>query len=587
MTRALHCQFRAGLISCRPVTKRLMWAALALVVLAAACSGGNPNPTTTAKGGQPLPSDTTAPPPPKVGYLAKVACSIPNAHQVLHRIWEGYRPGLSGQVQYIPIPPNFVDGGINHSGPWNYLQKVPLLFYGPGYIQPGANITTPTTLADIAPTVADLLHFSGYHTPDGHAITQALLPESQRKTPPKLVVTLVWDAGGMDVLDFWKHNHPNLDALIPQGAWASNTTVGTSPSSTAPDHAIIGTGTFPRHSGIVGNDMLINGVVTQPWKYGPKYLLRPTLADVYDKAKGNKPLVGLVGTTPWYLGMIGHGAQFPGGDKDLAVLRPVLLNEGAEGNRWGMVPADKPFYSFPSYVNDLPPLKDYFRYADGSDGNYDGLWEGRDITSLQNGFDTPARLPYQTRVIEDVIKREGFGHHSVPDLFYINYKLIDEIAHLYYFESPEEGDTVKSQDSELKKFVDFLNTDVGKGKYVLIVTADHGHTPNPAFSHGFRISGNRLKAGVAAAFGQDSLLSGKPTYLFMNMKALHRNGFTPSQVALYLLRLNKGDTYFTAPSAFGPADPPGPAHRGDPIIEAAFPSSMLTHLPCLPEAHAG
>ena len=35
--------------------------------------------------------------------------------------------------------------------------------------------------------------------PDGTPMTEALLPADQRKTP-KLVVTMVWDAGGMNVL---------------------------------------------------------------------------------------------------------------------------------------------------------------------------------------------------------------------------------------------------------------------------------------------------------------------------------------------------------------------------------------------------
>ena len=570
---------------------------LALVLVAAvACTGSGPDATSGSPNTHP---SISVPPPPKAGALERMACSMPNAHDILARIWHGYDPARSGQVQFIPYPPDFVDGGINHSGPWNYLQRLPLLFYGPGYIKAQGKVNTPANLTDIAPTTAKLLHFDGFHAPDGHALTDAIDPAAASKPPPKLIVTLVWDAGGRDVLDFWKHNHPYLDSLIPKGTWYDRAEVGASPSATAPAHATIGTGAFPARHGIAGNDMLIDGHVIQPWAQGPKLMMEPTLADVYDLAEGNKPVVGVVGTTPWYLGMIGHGSEFGhGADRDIAVLRPEVGDEGAEGNYWAVLGADTPYYRFPGYVNSLPPLKDYFHVADASDGNVDGLWEGRDITHLLGGFDTPARLPYQTKVIETVLQREHFGQDSTPDLFYTNYKLIDEIGHLWYFNSPEEGDAVRVQDHELKVLVDFLNRDVGRGNYVLIMTADHGHTPDPKYSHGFRISGQLLKNAIRDAFGRKTLLSGKPTYLFINpelyvnpdqMATENRlkNGYTLTQIAQVLLKLTKGETAFRFPDAFGPADVPPPAQANDKIIQAAFPSWMITHMPCLPEAHGG
>ena len=41
---------------------------------------------------------------------------------------------------------------------------------------------------------------------------------------------------------------------------------------------------------------------------------------------------------------------------------------------------------------------------------------------------------------------------------------------------------------KLEKFVDFLNTEVGKDRWVLILTADHGATPYPKVSEAFVIS---------------------------------------------------------------------------------------------------
>ena len=44
----------------------------------------------------------------------------------------------------------------------------------------------------------------------------------------------------------------------------------------------------------------------------------PTLADLYDRAMGNKPIVGMVATVDIHLGMIGHGCFWNGGDQDIA-----------------------------------------------------------------------------------------------------------------------------------------------------------------------------------------------------------------------------------------------------------------------------
>ena len=84
----------------------------------------------------------------------------------------------------------------------------------------------------------------------------------------------------------------------------------------------------------------------------------------------------------------------------MAVLREKGATEGGEGITWGLSAQTSPFYRFPDYVNDLPPIKSYFDMADRADGTRDGMWRGHDIPSLKAGFDTPARIPYQERAIE-------------------------------------------------------------------------------------------------------------------------------------------------------------------------------------------
>ncbi|HEY7282602.1 MAG TPA: alkaline phosphatase family protein, partial [Actinomycetota bacterium] len=417
--------------------------------------------------------------------VAKV-CNLP--HNWIVETWRGWRQDRAGQIQILPTYPNFVAGNdiYPHAGPWPYLEDVPMLWYGPGYIRSQGTVSRPVTSADIAPTVADLLHFT-FNAPDGRPMTEALVPAAQRKTPPRLIVTVVYDGGGMVVLDRWPKQHPNLDRLMRAGTYYDHATVGSNPTSTAQIHATIGTGAYPRLHGIVGNHMLMNGTVRAPWAAGPRDLLLPTLADRYAKAMGNTPRVGLVGSADFHLGMMSHGSFLPGGAKHFAV-----LHGGRNSVKWGLGGDNAPFYTFPSYVNSLPPLSTYFPIADASDGKRDGLWRGKVMSRVRNGWDTPARLPFQTNAAREVIKREGFGTGDVTDLFYLNYKLIDEVVHVWNMDSPEMHDTVKVQDDQLPQLIDTLNTEVGHGRWVMVLTADHGHTHDPRTNGAIRIDKTRV-----------------------------------------------------------------------------------------------
>jgi Type I phosphodiesterase / nucleotide pyrophosphatase len=511
--------------------------------------------------------------------LSAAACAMP--HQFLLRTWRGWRSDRGPDIEMVPQEPNFVGSGLPHVGPWDYVQHVPMLWYGPGHIPARGPVSRPVTSAGIAPTQAALLKYP-FHPLDGQPMREVL--PSGTPQPPKLVVTLIWDAGGMDVLDAHPHDWPYLRSLIHKGVWFTNATVGSSPTSTAQIHTTIGTGDFPRSSGLVGHRLRIGPSITTPWARGPAYIDVPTLADLYDRAHGNEPIVGLLGTVSIHGGMLGHGSMWGGGDKDIAIFRQATTGQTLtdESFRWNLPPILQPFYTFPSYVNQVPGFQADVNALDRNDGKLDGKWRTNDVSTLLNGFDTPARAPYQEQVIEEVIRHEGFGADSVPDLLFINHKIIDYISHIWTLNSGEMKDAVQAEDAALKTFVTFLNQQVGRGQWEMLLTADHGAIPKPSISGAFQISTAPIAAGINARFdhdGDDTHIVDlvQPTGIFINTDELRQNGYTLADVAQWVLGLTEGES-----AGLGVTVPA--SDQNTTVFDAVFPAEMMPKLSCLPEA---
>ncbi len=572
--------------------------AFALAAVAAACArtpgggaegpieaGASTAPTSTAAA--PGSSTATGSPRPagpvvtdmRSRSLRHLACSLP--HQWLLRTWRGWRADRGAEIQMLPREYDFVGSGLPHVGPWPYVQDVPMFWYGPGHIRARGPVARPVTVAGIASTQAHLLHFDGFHAPDGVPMDEAIAPSQQ---PPRLLITIVWDAGGMDVLDRWKDAWPYLRSLIPKGTWYEHATVGSSPTSTAQIHATIGTGAFPDHHGVIAHRLRIGGEITTPWARGPQWLIDPTLADLYDRAMGNRPVVGELATVSIHLGMLGHGAMWGGGDKDIATTREVAGAEtlGQETFQWNLSPLLRRYYRFPSYVNAVPGFDKDVRAVDAADGKIDGKWRDNDIAQLLQGFDTPARIPYQTRVLKELIRREGFGADEVPDLLFVNYKEIDYISHVWSMDSLEMRDAVAAQDAALKDLIAFLNRRVGVGRWAMVLTADHGSMIAPKVSGGFQLTSGPIVAGINATFDHDGddtriVQLVQPTQIFVDTRELRQNGGTLADVSRWVMGLKLGQV--AAPGVHVPAD-----RADEPAFQAVFPSAIMRDLPCLPEA---
>lgn len=497
-----------------------------MILLGACTQGGVVGEDATSQ------ADPTNPTDP-AGWL-KASCKSPRRHVEL--IKRGYYPGRSPDVTMTPKEPSLfaTSSGTTHSGPWDYVQEIPIILYGPGFIRPQGTLTLrrETTIADVAPTVAELV---GTPFPDdrpGRAITEALMPG---RDTPKLVVVIVWDGGGWNVLNRWPDAWPFLGSLVEGGTSVTDATVGSSPSVTPAIHSNLGTGAFPEQHGVVDIWLRRGDVAADSFEdMDPKNLRLPTVADLHDLEYDNEPEIAMVAAEGWHLGMLGHGSAMEGGDKDIAVLEDDQV-----------APTTNPkFYSLPDYLDDVPGLEDDIRAVDAEDGAVDGRWLGHPVLAeAEDRLRSPVRSLEQTRQIKALIENEDFGGDDVPDLLFTNYKQIDLVGHSFNMVNPEMENVLQWSDRTLEDLIDFLDDTVGRKEWAMVLTADHGQGPSPTVSGGYPIDVLELKSDVADTLGETEQRlfdRWRPTGYWLEPSLTSRNE-TASDVADVIAGYRAGD----------------------------------------------
>jgi hypothetical protein len=497
----------------------------------------------------------------------------------MRRIARGTQTGEGRGTDLIVAarPPHYVgtptDAG--HSGVADNLQNIPLVFYGPGQIRAQGSIERKATLASVAPTIARMLGFD-LEGSDEAPVAGALVAGAPR---PKLIVTAVIDGGGWNVLRRWPNAWPNIDRLMSDGTSVVGATVGSSPSVTPASHTTLGTGVYPRKHGVtaivVRQDRELTGAFTRiprdPIPHiDPSVTLQyPTLAELYDRSEKNVPTIAMVGFGNFITGMIGRGSAFPGGDKDIAAIM--------KDDKWF---TEQPFYALPGYVEGVDEkVGEDLKDVDRIDGMVDGRWRGHGIEPL---LATPAFSEMVRRALVSLIDRERMGKDGTPDLLFANFKAPDSAGHLWNMTAREQRDAIASVDDAIGKLIERVDQEVGKGNWVLILTADHGQTP--IVEESWPISMRTLQKDAEALLdsednGNSLFQRSSNTMLYLDRQELQATGVSPEQIASFVSAYTVGDNAKKSlPRAWE-------SKKDERLFSAAFPVSKLhSVLTCTKEA---
>jgi type I phosphodiesterase/nucleotide pyrophosphatase len=483
-------------------------------------------------------------------------CDLPPAW--LARIWRGHDPKHSEDVTFVPQEPNY-SGGFNvtsHSGPWHYVQNIPLVLYGPGHIEPIGPVDERASITDIYPTVATLLN-APIEAREGSTLEGALVDGA---SPPKLVVVIVWDGVGRNVLERWPDAWPHLAAMEQGGASYVGALVGSSPSITPATHSSLGTGAFPRSHGVTAISYRdATGNVRSAFANRDPHDLRlTTFADQIDQRYDNESIAGMLAWKNWHMGMLGHGAATPGGDADqLAII-------SGSARRGTHVTGNDTYYSTPDYLDGYPGLDRHIRALDRRDGAADDKWMGHDIFELH---DNPAWVEYESDLLMAMIKGEGYGADDVPDILVTNFKITDIVGHQYTMNAPEEEAVLRAQDAALGRLKRYLDASIGD--YTIVVTADHGHTPAAESTGAWPLSEAELQRDVDAHFevpeGKSLIDTTSAVGPFLDHAVARKLDVTGHDVAEFL------NGYTIADNWAGKQLPAGYEDRGDEnVLSAAF-----------------
>ncbi|MEN9835648.1 MAG: Alkaline phosphatase precursor [Pseudomonadota bacterium] len=445
------------------------------------------------------------------------------------------------ETTVIPAHPD-----MTHGYAWDYDLRVPIAFYDPSgqWFKRGI-FSQLAVQQDIAPTLADVLGIAAPDRAEGRILAEARAKPTAKK--PKLMILIVQDQMGWQYYDAHPTRLPYLRSLFRRGALFTNGQVAQVDVETAPGHAAIGTGAYPRGHTISANNRWQTGLWAPHAVYAAKFseaahsdefplqLGAATLADVWLQSQNNAPEVfSLCAAARASVSLGGHGSMF-GQNKKTAV---VYYEE--KGDNAGTFTADPAHYRLPESVAGKSVMSYGERLLKNSGGTWFGnTLRGKDGTISASAIRaTPAMVEFERDLVNAAASELKLGQHGVTDLLFVNFKSSDYCGHNYGYESDECAEVLDAIDNALADVITKLEKLTG-GELVVAVTADHGAPPLPELTGGVRLDRAKLQADLNAKFSeQGSRIQVVPfigaSQLWLNRKELQRRGFTLSDVTAYL-----------------------------------------------------
>lgn len=334
---------------------------------------------------------------------------------------------------------------------------------------------------------------------------------------PKLVVGIVVDQMRTDYLYRYYDDYGNdgFKRLMQQGFVFKNTHFDYKPTYTAPGHSSIYTGTTPAIHGIVGNTWYHRGEKESVY-CTTDMSMKSVGIDAEDKAGRMSPyrLQSTTITDELKLETNFRGKVIGISIKDRGAILPA--GHFADAAYW--MNDDGKFISSSFYFDTLPQwvtnynsqknaekyiqqgwnlLRPASAYDESTADNtpYERIFDPKEapvfpydlqaIADIQGSNEIIKTTPYGNNMVAELsmkaIENEDLGKDAFTDFLAISFSSTDYIGHSFGPRSMEIQDTYLRLDETLAELFTYLDKQVGKGNYLLFLTADHAAAENPKY----------------------------------------------------------------------------------------------------------
>ena len=331
---------------------------------------------------------------------------------------------------------------------------------------------------------------------------------------PKLVVVISVDQMRGDYVDKFRHQWTKgLQRLVTEGAWFRDANYPYYTTVTCAGHASIGTGTVPAVHGMVANTwadrnnartvsctddetakLISYGAPVTSVAHSARNLMTPTLSDEMRMQLWPAPrVVGISLKARSAINISGHRPDVvvwlderDGGWvtstafakapvpylQDFFAKHPMSAEMGRTWNR--SMPLDEYMFAYsrenrrrtPHATTEFPHLTK--GRGDEVGGAITDAWEA-----------SPFSDAYLAAMAMTSIDALRLGRTASTDFLAISFSALDLTGHSYGPTSHEVQDILFRLDEQLGLLLDKLDRDVGRGQYVVALSADHGVAPIP------------------------------------------------------------------------------------------------------------
>ncbi|MBC7535183.1 MAG: alkaline phosphatase family protein [Ferruginibacter sp.] len=405
---------------------------------------------------------------------------------------------------------------------------------------------------------------------------------------PKLVVGLVIDQMRWDYLYRFNSLYGNdgFKRLLRGGFSFENTMIPYTPTYTAPGHSCIYTGSVPALNGIIGNfwydkrtgksvycvddsTALPVGSNSNAGKMSPGNLWTTTITDELRLSNNFRSRV-------FGISLKDRGAILPAGHSANA----AYWFDASVG-KW--ISSTHYMKALPGYVdgfndkdlagdymkgewNTLLPIENY-EQSTADDKPYENPIPGLHTVTFPHKLSlitsdkyeafkyTPFASTYTFDFAKTVLENEQLGNKAVTDFLAISISSTDYAGHHFGPNSVEIEDIYLRLDKDIAGFLQYLDDKLGKGNYLLFLSADHAVAHIPGFLQEHEIPSavfsnieikNELNKMVEKKYGIPRVIPSVQNYqVYVDKNALRLNGKNEEAVLTDIIQLLAGKEFIT------------------------------------------